>query len=136
MRLLSSLLITGLLLGSVAAHAVTDRSPEARLSRALDGRTAGDPVDCIQQYEIRSSRIIDRTAILYETNDGTLYLNQPRTGASSLGRDDILVTDTHSSQLCSIDVVQLLDSTSRSNTGFVGLGKFVPYKKPKRDGGN
>jgi hypothetical protein len=32
--------------------------------------------------------------------------------------------------LCSIDVVHLIDRTSRFERGFVGLGKFVPYVKP------
>jgi hypothetical protein len=45
----------------------------------------------------------------------------------------VLVTDTHSSQLCSIDIVRLYDPMARMQTGFVGLGDFVPYSKPRKD---
>jgi hypothetical protein len=77
---------------------------------------------------VRSTRIIDRTAIVYQTGN-TLYVNRPRNGASTLDRWDTLVTKTHSSRLCSIDVVQLYDTSSRMQTGFVFLGDFVPYRR-------
>jgi hypothetical protein len=40
-----------------------------------------------------------------------------------------MVNDTHSSQLCSIDVVHLYDTGLRMQTGIVFLGDFVPYRK-------
>jgi hypothetical protein len=112
-----------------AAYAGPAPTPEEKLAKALEGRAAGDPVDCIYLRDIRSSRIFDRTAILYELNNGTYYLNRPDAGASSLGWSDVLVTDTHSPRLCSIDVVKLYDPHPWMQSGFVNLGKFVPYKK-------
>ena len=41
----------------------------------------------------------------------------------------MLVTKTTGSQLCDLDIVRLLDRSTRFETGFVGLGKFVPYTK-------
>lgn len=114
-----------------AAAEKEHKTPEAKLAEALKGRVAGEPVDCIYLRDIRSSRIFDRTAILYEMNNGTYYLNRPKSGASSLSWSNVLVTDTHSSQLCSIDIVKLYDSGTRMQMGFVGLDKFVPYTKPK-----
>jgi hypothetical protein len=119
------------LVSTVSAAPRDNSRNEAKLAKALEGRVAGKPVDCLYQRDIRSSRIYDRTAIVYETSGGTLYVNRPRSGATSLDSNDILVTDTHSSQLCSIDVVQLYDNGSRMQNGFVGLGPFVPYVKPK-----
>ncbi len=58
---------------------------------------------------------------------GKYYVNRPTMGASSLHRDDVMLTDTHSNQLCSVDVVHLYDSGTRMRMGTVGLGKFVPY---------
>ena len=128
-----TLLAGGLLASSAAAQTGTslETRSEARLARALDGRIAGRPVDCLNLRDIRSSQIIDRTAILYETNGGTLYLNRPDAGQNSLSRGDVLVTDTHSHQLCSIDVVRLYDTSSQMQTGVVFLGDFVPYRKPR-----
>jgi len=105
-------------------------APEARLAKALEGRVAGKPVDCIPQHQIQSSQIFERTAILYKMGS-VWYVNRPRTGANFLDRDDILVTDTHSPNLCSVDIVRLLDQSSRFPDGTLGLGTFVPYKKPK-----
>ena len=140
MRMIFMSLAATLAMGSAAAPAETPKSDgvsrsiakaEAKLAEALKGRVAGKPVDCITQHEIQSSRIFDRTAILYEMRNGTYYLNRPKTGAGSLNWSNVLVTDTHSSQLCSIDIVRLYDSGTRMPTGFVGLDMFIPYAKPK-----
>lgn len=114
-----------------AVAAPTD--PAAELAKAVEGRVEGKPVDCLYLRDIRSTRVIPRTAIVYETLDGTRYVNRPRSGARSLNAFDILLTDTRSSQLCSIDVVRLLDQSTRFQTGFVGLGEFVPYPRPGRE---
>ena len=81
---------------------------------------------------IDSSQIIDKTAIVYRAGS-TLWVNRPRGGAESLDDDDIMVTKTISSQLCSIDVVQLQDRTSHMYSGFVSLGEFVPYRRAKAE---
>ena len=121
----AAILVSGL---PVAAASRDNSTAEARLAKALEGRVAGKPVDCINLRDIQSSEIIDRTAILYRTGS-RLYVNRPQVGAESLDRDDILVTKTWDSRLCSIDVVRLIDNGSHFEHGFVGLGEFVPYVK-------
>ncbi|HEX7857391.1 MAG TPA: hypothetical protein VF503_27235 [Sphingobium sp.] len=118
------------LLATGAAQAAPGKTPQERMAKALEGRTPGTPVDCIYQNQIQSSQIIDKTAIIYQVGR-TLYVNTPRSGAEFLDSSDILVTDTHSPQLCSIDMVRLIDQGSRMPSGSLGLGKFVPYTKPK-----
>lgn len=115
---------------SVAADARPRLAPEQKLAKLLDGRVAGEPRDCIYLPSIRGSRIIDRTAIVYDAGR-TLWVNRPRSGAESLDDDDILVTDLHGSgsSLCSIDIIRLQDRSSFFYSGFVGLGEFVPYRK-------
>jgi hypothetical protein len=102
---------------------------EARLAKRLEGRVAGKPVDCIPQYRVQSSEIFDRTAILYKAGS-TWYVNRPVSGLNFLHRDDVMVTDTHSHDLCSVDIVRLYDNGSHFQVGSIGLGKFVPYRKP------
>ncbi len=123
--------VAALAVAAAPAIAKSRLSQEDQLAKALAGRVAGTPVDCIQQRDIYSSRIFDRTAVLYQMRGGIYYLNRPRGGAESLNWDKILVTDTHSSQLCSIDVVKLYDRGARMQTGFLNLDKFVPYTKPQ-----
>jgi hypothetical protein len=122
------LLIAGgfaLVAGSAQAVPV-DR--EAELARALEGRTAGEPVDCIDMHRVLSSRIVPGTAILYDTG-GILYVNRPSAGAESLNHWDIQVNRLWTSQLCSIDTVELIDQASHMFSGTVFLGEFVPYRR-------
>ncbi|MEP9359688.1 hypothetical protein [Sphingomonas sp. KR3-1] len=132
MKKISIALLGASLLAALPAAAQDNAKGEAELAKAIAGRTAGKPVDCIFQRDIRSARIIDGTAIVYEMNGGLLYVNRPRSGASSLDWNNIMVTDTHSSQLCSIDTVKLIDSGMRMPVGWVGLGDFVPYPRPPK----
>ena len=110
-----------------AATAREKPTPEAKLAKLLEGREAGKPVDCLPLSDTRDAKIIDKTAIVYGSGR-VIYVNRP-TNADSLDDDDIMVTKTISSQLCSIDVVQLQDRTSHMYSGFVSLGEFVPYRK-------
>jgi hypothetical protein len=104
---------------------------EAELAKMLEGRVAGAPVKCVTPHLLQNSTVIDRTAIVYRSGS-KLYVNRPRIGASSLDSDDILVTKIYGSQLCNIDKIDLVDRGTRSWSGFVSLGDFVPYTKPAR----
>ena len=128
-NILKTLLVAGVAIAAGTASAAPQ--PEERLARMLEGRVAGNPVSCINQRDIRSSEIIDGTAIVYRVGS-KLYVNRPRSGASSLDRDHILVTRSFgTSQLCRIDTVRLVDRTAMFATGFVSLGEFVPYTRLK-----
>ncbi|WP_116090810.1 hypothetical protein [Sphingomonas crusticola] len=129
LKLLPALVVIGVALPAGAAPRISE-SGEAKLAKALEGRIPGKPVDCISLRGAKSSQVYDGTAIVYE--DGrTLYVNRPAIGAESLRRDDILVSKTYSDRLCRIDTIRLVDQGSRIEHGFVGLGQFVPYTKPK-----
>lgn len=128
MRPLIATIIAAAAVIAVPAIAREKLTPEAQLEKMLAGRVAGEPRDCIPLSTARSSTIIDGTAIVYRVGS-TMWVNRPKGGASSLDDDDILVTKTIGSQLCSIDAVQLVDRTSHMYSGFVSLGEFVPYRK-------
>jgi hypothetical protein len=121
-----------LLAGAIAVLAApVQASPvdrEAELARAVQGRVAGEPVDCIDLHRVHSSRIIPGTAIVYDAG-GVIYVNRPRAGAESLSQWDIQVNRLWSSRLCSIDTVQLIDQGSHMFSGTVFLGEFVPYRR-------
>ncbi|WP_298164306.1 hypothetical protein [Novosphingobium sp.] len=120
-----------LLLAGAAADARPRLTGEEQLAKLLDGRVAGKPVNCINLPNVQSSRVIDKTAIVYGSGS-TLYVQRPKSGASSLNSDDILVTQLVSSQLCNIDVVQLRDRNGLFWRGFVSLDQFVPYSRPAK----
>lgn len=126
-----AVVFAALISGCAAQRAGAAPDGEARLAQVIGDRVAGKPVNCIAFHQIRSSRIIDRTAIVYEVSRGVFYLNRPRWGEGSLRRDSILLTRTSMPQLCDGEVVRLLDPGIRFETGAVALGDFVPYSLPK-----
>jgi hypothetical protein len=132
-RLLAAMLGTALLATTPVA-AKPRMSPEAELADALKGRTAEEPVDCVNLSRVRSVRIIDRTAILYDAGR-VIYVNRPHSGAESLDAHDTLVTRQISSRLCRPDIVRLYSSGTQFETGAVLLGDFVPYRRVPRSRG-
>jgi len=132
MRSLVPVLIAATALAATPAVAKEKLAPEAQLAKLLEGRTAGEPQDCITLSSVSDSQVIDKTAIVYRIG-GTLWVNRPTTGAESLNDDVVLVTKLPTGRLCSIDTVQLHDRTSHFYRGFVGLGKFVPYRRAVSD---
>ena len=128
-RILTGLALA-LAMGAPAAGSAATQSADARLEKALRGRVAGQPVSCIPLQQASSTEIIDGTAILYRVGD-TIYVNRPRGGAASLRNSDVLVVRSFGSQLCRPEIVNLVDRASRGLRGFVSLGDFVPYTKPR-----
>jgi hypothetical protein len=100
---------------------------EQQLAKLLEGRVAEKPVSCIPLSNSHDARIIDKTAIVYDWGN-VIYVNRPR-DARDLDSDDIMVTNIHGSELCSVDVVRMHDQSSHMFTGFVSLGDFVPYRR-------
>ena len=126
MRKLLSLIAASLLIGGAAQAAPADR--EAELERALAGRFAGEPVQCLDLRRVTSSQVINDTAILYRVGS-TIYVNRPEAGADSLNRNDTMVTRLSTTRLCNIDTVTMVEPTSGTFTGVVFLGDFVPYRR-------
>jgi hypothetical protein len=122
---------SALILAGTAADARTRLTGEQQLAKLLEGRVAGKPVDCIYMPTVGSSTVIDKTAIVYDSGR-TMYVQRPRIGADSLDSNSYLVTVLSTSQLCSVDTVQLRDRNGHFWRGFVGLDKFVPYSKPAK----
>lgn len=127
MRKTALILAAAAVLAAPAVSAKPRPSGEEQLAKLLAGREAGEPVSCINLTGANETRVIDKTAIAYKVGS-TWYVNRP-SNAASLDDDDVLVTRTHSSQLCRLDTVRLHDRSGFWFTGFVGLEDFVPYRK-------
>jgi hypothetical protein len=131
-KVAAALAAGSLLLAGAAADAKPRLTPEQELAKTLEGRVAGEPKDCIYLPRVVNTRIYDKTAIVYDTGT-TIWVNRPDSGASSLDDNDIMVTTPWNSQLCSVDIVRMVDRTVGFWRGSVGLGKFVPYTKVKAE---
>jgi hypothetical protein len=128
------------LLALVTAAGAADARPdpavrgEADLAKALRGRIAGKPVNCIPLTGTDGPQIYAGTALVYRVNANTLYVNRPA-NARTLRNDDLPVVRVFGGQLCRRDQVRLLDRLSRIPRGFILLGDFVPYRLPSKTKG-
>jgi hypothetical protein len=126
--------ILGLCAGGLAAEAATQGPATRSYARAealLAGRTAGTPVSCVSQRLLRSNRSLQDGSILFEANNGIVYVNRPDAGCPDLNNGRILVTRTPSGQLCSGDIVTVREPSGGPEVGSCGLGEFVPYPRPR-----
>jgi hypothetical protein len=128
MRRIALVLAAGAaLLSGPALQAREKPTGEERLARILEGREAGKPVSCIPLTVSHRTRIIDKTAIVYDAGC-VIYVNRPA-HPDALDDDDIMVTEPHTGQLCRLDTVRLHDRSGFWFNGFVGLEDFVPYRR-------
>lgn len=102
---------------------------EAELAKLLEGRTEGEPKNCLSNTERRSMQIIDHTAFVFRDGD-TIYVNRPN-GANFLDNFDVPVFRIFGSDLCRLDQVELRDRTSGIGGPVVVLNDFIPYKLEK-----
>lgn len=130
MRIASTIAAAALMLTGVGTAALARQhdSPQVQLAKETEGRVPGKPVRCIDLQRIRNTRIINKTAIVYDAGR-TIYVNHPRGGAQFLNEWDIMIEKPFGGQLCSPEIVHLRDTSSHIEKGWVSLGEFVPYTK-------
>jgi len=111
---------------AIASHDSADRG-EAKLAHILDGRTAGQPVQCLDSSQRRNMEVVDRTALVFRDGD-TYYVNRPQ-GVNFLSWSDVPVFKIWGSQLCSKDLVHLQDSSTGMAGATMVMNEFVPYRR-------
>ena len=117
------------LTGATAAPARTTLAEkgEARLTRMLEGRTAGEPVNCISALRSNRIQVIEHVGIVYDAGN-TIYVARA-SDPKSLGPWDIPVIERFGSSLCSNDIMRTIDRTGGHFTGVLFLNDFVPYTR-------
>lgn len=131
--LIASMALAGCAYGDADTTPAPIRDKEAKiLEKELKGKVAGEPRNCIyNSRNVNAIRISDDT-LLYRESGRTVYMNKLRSSCPGLTRgDDIMVVETYSGQLCSGDIIRLVDRTSGIQGPVCSLGEFVPYKKAK-----
>ena len=106
-------------------------SREARdLGKALAGRTAGKPFDCVDPSRAGGPQIIGNHTLIYR-DMGRVLRNDLPAACPGLDDDSIIVSEIHGSQLCSGDLFYTLERGSRIPGPHCRFGKFTPYAKVK-----
>ncbi|QDH33776.1 hypothetical protein [Porphyrobacter sp. YT40] len=105
---------------------------EARLAKLLEGRVAGEPVNCIRTLPNQRMQTIDGTAYVYGSGN-TIYVQRTR-DPSAIDDNDALVTNRfNATQLCRLDITTTVDRVLGFFTGTVFFEDFVPYTRVKPD---
>jgi hypothetical protein len=113
--------------GATAASAKSAEENEAKLARMLEGRTAGEPVNCVSALRSTDIEVLDHVGIIYESGN-TIYVARA-SDPEQLGRNDIVVINRYGGQLCTSDMIRTVDRYQGFTTGAVFLDDFVPYTK-------
>ncbi len=124
----------GLALSACAANPEYEASRKAEASRdlgkALEGRTAGTPQDCITPNGLSGPQIIDSRTILY-TGGGRIWRVDLPEACPALGPFSTMIVEIRGSQLCSIDMFRVIDAGTSIPSGYCRFGKFTPYTRTK-----
>lgn len=134
MRTLLILSLAVLTAGCMADGPPPEMSARAqeKLAEATEGRTPGQPVQCVQLRELRDNSSAGNDAIIFTTvHSDLIYVNRPPAGCPlDYGRS--LVIRTTVGQLCRGDIVGVFDPVSGTHFGGCALGMFEPYRRPPR----
>jgi hypothetical protein len=119
------LVVTAVFALSLTAASARDRSvvPEA----TPDGK----PVSCVNLSNIRSTSVHGDSIIDFKMTGGKVYRNTLPMSCPSLGFEERFLYKTSTSQLCSVDIITVLQSPGLSQGPSCGLGQFQPVKLVK-----
>ncbi len=123
----------------LAACAPVDSTPmpltekqSATLAKQLAGKVAGEPVNCISDFQSTQLIRVSDDILLYRVSGRLVYENRLRSSCPGLARDDdIIVSEQFGGQKCRGDLIRLVDRYSGMQGPVCSLGDFVPYRKDK-----
>jgi hypothetical protein len=118
-----------------AAQSTIASSPSERRAKLLSAYTpSGEPVSCVRISNIRSTHVIDNRTIDFRMTGGKTYRNTLPYSCPGLAFEERFSYRTSLSQLCSVDIINVLnDAGGRLQEGAgCGLGKFQPVTKAAR----
>jgi hypothetical protein len=110
--------------------AARDEVPDPAFAKAIAGKVAGTPRNCISVNDTRESTTF-RNAIVYRVNSKLSYVND-LDKCPFLRNDNILVTNVRGSQICRGDIVNMVDRGSGFPSGSCSFGDFIPYQTPAK----
>ncbi len=123
-----------LVLTPLALASCTQERPSDRPAVAPAAKIVGEAQSCVQLTDLRESRIRDDWTIDFIRSGNRAWRNILPQRCSGLKFDDAFTYETSLSQLCSTDIVYVLNRTGGSlqRGAGCGLGKFVPVELEER----
>jgi len=114
----------------LALAACTEGKPAQRPAVAPAAKQVGEPVSCIQLSRINETRVRDDWTIDFIDSGRRAWRNTLTSRCSGLKINNAITYQTSLAQLCSTDIVYVLEQTggSPSRGPACGLGQFVPVE--------
>jgi hypothetical protein len=98
-------------------------------------RPAGEAVNCVQIRQISSTKVRDDKTIDFHMAGDKIYRNTLPHSCPGLGFEQKFMYKTSLSQLCSVDIITVLQDAGGLHRGAsCGLGKFQPMEKAPTGG--
>jgi hypothetical protein len=130
-RLFVALAGSALLLGC-AGGAPTARQA-ANQAALAEARPVGAPVDCVTLSQIDHTRVRDDRTIDFYMKGGRVYRNRLPQECPNLGFEEAFTYKTSLNQLCSVDIITVLQRGGGNMTGAsCGLGSFQEIETSAR----
>lgn len=105
----------------------SDGQGAARNVRAPQATVVGEPINCLSVSRIDGTDVHDDYTIDFEMRDNTVYRNTLPARCNGLGFEQRFGYDLRGTQLCSTDVIRVLDPDG-TTVSTCGLGQFVPVE--------
>ena len=120
---------------SIATLAACSQQPARQPPPVSPAAKITGPVeDCIPLAQIRETRVRDDSPIDFMRDSRHGWRNTLPNRCSGLKMTDGFSYETSLSQLCSVDIVHVLERTPDLRRGIgCGLGKFVPIEIAKKN---
>ncbi|MEG3125819.1 hypothetical protein [Sphingomonas sp. GB1N7] len=119
----------------LAAIALTAPGMARDRSQVPEAVPAGKPESCLSIPRIRATHVHGDRVIDFETTGGKVYRNTLPNSCPGLGFREAFAYETSLSQLCSVDIITVIENPPVSRGASCGLGQFQPVtlvKTPKR----
>ena len=114
-----------------AVAALAAGAPVAASEKGVPAATpAGAPVDCVQLNQVRETHVRSDQVIDFEMAGKRMYRNTLDSACPSLGFEERFSYSVSNGQLCSTDLITVLQSTG-GRGATCGLGKFQPVSLAK-----
>lgn len=132
MRLAIIMSLGALALAGCTANDEFQQSRQARAERelaaALKGRVAGEPRDCVSNFNLSGPQIIDSSTLIYREG-GRVWRNDLGSACPGLSPGDMLIVEVHGSQICRNDRFRAVTPGTRIPSAFCMFGRFTPYER-------
>ena len=105
---------------------------QARDTKIPAATPIGKAEDCLRLQSIRETRVRDDYTIDFYTIGGKVYRNKLAGICPQLGFEERFTYQTSLPQLCSTDIITVLQGPNLMRGASCGLGKFQPVKLAPR----